>query len=95
MKKINTAIIGFGVVGKRRAKFIRKNKFYNLISISDIRFKKDFKKNKINYFKDYKKILYDKKINAVFITLPNYLASKVTTEFLSKKIHIKIYGITL
>ena len=88
MKKITTAIIGFGVVGKRRMKFIKKNKFYDLISISDIRFKKNFKKGKISYFKNYKEILNDKHIKAVFITLPNYLAAKVTKEFLNKKINV-------
>ena len=88
MKKITTAIIGFGVVGKRRMKFIKKNKFYDLISISDIRFKKNFNKKKICFFKNYKEILNDKRINAVFITLPNYLAAKVTKEFLNKKIHV-------
>jgi len=88
MKKIISAIIGFGVVGKRRMKFIKKNKFYDLISISDIRFKKNFNKKKIYFFKNYKEILNDKRIDAVFITLPNYLAAKVTKEFLNKKIHV-------
>ena len=30
----------------------------------------------------------DKHIKAVFITLPNYLAAKVTKEFLNKKINV-------
>ena len=47
MKKINVAIVGLGVVGKRRKEFIEKNKNYNLIAISDSRFKKDFKKKNI------------------------------------------------
>ena len=46
MKKINVGIIGLGVVGQRRKKFINKNKNYNLIAISDVRFKKNFKKKK-------------------------------------------------
>ena len=55
MKKITTAIIGFGVVGKRRMKFIKKNKFYDLISISDIRFKKILRKEKFLILKIIKK----------------------------------------
>ena len=39
-KKIKVAIIGFGVVGKRRKKYIEKNKKYNLVAVSDIQFKK-------------------------------------------------------
>ena len=57
MKKINTAIIGFGVVGKRRKLFIEKNKNYNLKYISDITFKNNFFKKKIKYFKYYNDVL--------------------------------------
>ena len=39
-KRISVAIIGCGVVGKRRKKFIEKNNNYSLIVISDIKFKK-------------------------------------------------------
>ena len=44
MKKINVAIVGLGVVGKRRKEIIEKNKNYNLKAISDSRFKRDFKR---------------------------------------------------
>ena len=37
---IKVGIIGFGVVGQRRKKYILKNKFFDLICISDISFKK-------------------------------------------------------
>ncbi len=48
-KKISVAIIGCGVVGKRRKKFIEKNNNYSLIAISDIRFKKkNFPKIRFN-----------------------------------------------
>ena len=41
-KKLITAIIGHGVVGKRRRNFIEKNKNYKLMYISDIKYKKNF-----------------------------------------------------
>ena len=44
--KINVAIIGLGVVGKRRRKYIEQNRYFNLIAVSDIRFKKNFIKKK-------------------------------------------------
>jgi len=69
-------------------KDIKKNKFYKLNCISDIRFKKNFKKNQIKYYKDYREILNNEKLNAIFITLPNYLAAEVTKEFLKKKVHV-------
>ena len=49
MKKINVAIVGFGLVGNRRKKYIDKNKKFNLKFISDNRFNKDFKR-KIFFF---------------------------------------------
>ena len=87
--KINVAIIGLGVVGKKRKYFIEKNKKYNLIAASDIRFKKNFIRNNILYFKNYNKIFrIKKKIDAIFITLPNYLSAKVTKIALKKGIHV-------
>jgi predicted dehydrogenase len=88
MKKINVGIIGLGVVGQRRKKFINKNKNYNLIAISDVRFKKNFKKKKISYYKNFKDVLKLNNIDAVYVTLPNYLASQVTINFLKKGVHV-------
>ncbi len=85
---INVAIIGLGVVGKKRKIFIDKNKEYKLIAASDIRFKKNFTRNNVNYFKNFKDIFKQKKLDAVFITLPNYLSSKITIVALKKNIHV-------
>ena len=87
MVKLSTAIIGLGVVGKRRKIFIEKNNNYKIIAISDIRFKKDFKKTDVLYFKNYKNLL-DLELDCVFITLPNYLAPIVTKEFLTRGINV-------
>ena len=87
--KLNTAIIGFGVVGKRRKEFIEKSKNYKLIAISDIKFKKNFQRKDISYFKNYNDIFKSSlNINCIFITLPNYLSVKVTKIALQKKIHV-------
>ena len=87
MNKISTAIIGLGVVGKRRKYFIEKNPNYKIIAISDIRFKKNFKKKNILYFKNYNN-LAKLNLDCVFITLPNYLAPIVTKIFLKKGVHV-------
>ena len=44
--KIRVAIIGYGVVGKRRRKFIAKNKNYSLVAVSDIQFLQNTLKKK-------------------------------------------------
>jgi len=87
MSKISTGIIGLGVVGKRRKFFIEKNSNYRITAISDIRFKNNFKRNNILYFKDYYSLLA-LNLDCVFITLPNYLASIVTKKFLKKGINV-------
>ncbi len=87
--KINVAIIGLGVVGKKRRKYIEQNRYFNLIAVSDIRFKKNFVKKKIYHFKNYNDIFNSNlNINCIFITLPNYLSAKVTKFALQKKIHV-------
>ena len=88
-KRISVAIIGCGVVGKRRKKFIEKNNNYSLNAISDIRFKKKkFFKNKIYHYKYYTDLLAERNLDAVFVTLPNYLASKVTIQCIKKRINV-------
>ena len=88
MKKINTAIIGFGVVGKRRKFFIEKNRNFNLKYISDVSFKGNFSKKKIKFFKYYDEIFKQKDLDAIFVTLPNYLAPIVTQKSLKNKLHV-------
>ena len=83
--RINVAIIGLGVVGKKRRLFIEKNKKYNLVAASDIRFRKDFKRKGILYFKNYDEVFkLDIKLDAIFITLPNYLSADVTIKAIKK-----------
>ena len=56
-KTLRTAIIGYGVVGKRRKLFVERNKNYKLLYISDIKYKKNIKSKTIIFFKNYKDIL--------------------------------------
>ena len=87
--KINVAIIGLGVVGKKRREFIEKNKNYNLVAVSDVFFKKNFTRKKVHYFKNFEDIFkMNNKPDAIFITLPNYLSTKVTILALKKNIHV-------
>ena len=87
MRQIRVAIVGLGVVGLKRKFFLSKNKKYQIKYVSDIKFKKKFTRSAITYFKNYKEIPF-KNIDAVFISLPNYLAPKVSIYFLQKNIHV-------
>ena len=86
--KIKTAIIGYGIVGKKREICINKNPHLELCAISDILFeKKAFSKNGIKYFKDYNDI-FQENLDAVFICMPNYLAAPITIACIKKGINI-------
>ena len=86
--KIRTAIIGYGVVGKKRKKFIDENSHLELCAISDISFKENSsKRNGVKYFKNYKNI-FNEELDAVFICMPNYLAKSITIESLKNNIHV-------
>jgi len=87
MNLLSVGVIGYGVVGKRRIQYILQNKKLKLRYVSDVKFKKNFSKNKIDYFKNFADLI-KKKPNLVFVTLPNYLASKVTRLCLKNKIHV-------
>jgi predicted dehydrogenase len=87
MRVLSVGVIGYGVVGKRRIQHILDNKNLKLKYVSDIEFKKNFTKKKVNYFINYLDLI-KKKPNIVFVTLPNYLAPKVTKLCLKNKIHV-------
>ena len=87
MRPLSVGVIGYGLVGKRRIHYILKNKKLKLRFVSDTKFKKNFSQNKVLFFKNYLNLI-KKKPDIVFVTLPNYLAPKVTKLCLKKKIHV-------
>ena len=86
---MKVAIIGLGQVGMKRRFFINKNNLFKLVAASDIRFKSKFStRGKINYYKNYNDLINNENLDAAFVTLPNYLASKVTIACLKKNLHV-------
>ena len=86
MQKVG--IIGYGVVGKRRKEYIDLNPNLRTLYVSDINFKGDGKfPDGVKYFNDYRKI-FDQNIDAIFISLPNYLAAEATIKGLENGCHV-------
>jgi predicted dehydrogenase len=88
-KKLNCLIIGCGLLGLRRAEYIKKK--VNIIACCDN------DKKKLNYFKkkyccisfsDWKKSLSLSDIDFVIISTPHYLLSRIAISALQKKKHI-------
>ena len=73
---------------ERRKYFIDQNDNFKTTCVSDITFAKAYEhKNGIKYFSDYKRLL-DEEIDVLFVSLPNYLAAKVTISGLNRNFHV-------
>ena len=86
--KINVGIIGYGVVGKKRALSIKKCDYFNLVAISDINQKNNPKDEKIKFFNSYLELIRQKNIKVVFICLPTKYAAKATTHAIKNELDI-------
>ena len=91
-KKINVAVIGCGVIGLRRIQHLPKE--FKLIGCADPKIK--LIKNKIQnnkklfLTKNWLEIIKLENLNAVIISTPHYLHSKILNESIKKNIHVFI-----
>ena len=86
---LKVGIAGYGVVGKRRREFIDKNPHMLTVAVCD----KNFSKGGVlsdgaRCYPDYKKLLDKESLDVLFVSLPNYLAAKVTIAGLKRGLHI-------
>ena len=87
-KKINVAIIGKNFGYKVIYKIIKKIKSFNLIAFC-FRSKPSSDLNKkIVIYKNWRKLLKNKKINAIIITSPPETHFKIINEAIKRNIHI-------
>jgi len=88
MKIYKVGIIGYGVVGKRRREYIDSNPNMKTHYVSDINFNSDGEfTDGVHFYNDYKKI-FDQDVDIIFVSLPNYLSSKVTILGLQNNCHV-------
>jgi len=94
--KLKVGIAGFGVVGKKRYHFLQENPHFETVAVSDIRFKdkgsfndsyKLMSENDVSIYYDYID-LFEKDIDVLFVSLPNYLAPDATIRGLRKGCHV-------
>jgi len=87
-KKLKVGIAGYGVVGKRRRVYIDENPHLETICVSDIAFPDSGKfQDRVDYFNDYKQ-LFQKNMDILFVSLPNYLAAEATIKGLEHGCHV-------
>ena len=86
--KLKVGIAGYGVVGKKRRKYIDENPTLKLVAVSDINFSNDGTfSDGVNYCTDYKKLI-EKELDILFISLPNNLAAEATILGLENNCHV-------
>jgi predicted dehydrogenase len=88
MEKFRVGIAGYGVVGKRRRKFIDLNPHLITVAISDVTFSGDgVFPDGVVYFDNYEKI-FNQQLDVLFVSLPNYLAAGATITGLENGCHV-------
>jgi predicted dehydrogenase len=86
--KIKVGIAGYGVVGKRRAECVKKNKHMNLVAVCDRNFKTvDKFDDGIYCYPKYNDLL-DHGIDVLIVCLTNDVAAEVTIAGLNSGMHV-------
>lgn len=85
MKKIRTAVIGVGNMGRHHARVY--SEISNLVAIADTapeRGKEIAKKHGVNFYRDYREMLDKERLDAVSVVVPTELHKKPTIECLRR-----------
>ncbi|MBH30550.1 MAG: oxidoreductase [Candidatus Marinimicrobia bacterium] len=86
--KLRAGIIGYGVVGKKRREVIDANDDLQTICVSDLNFKSNgIFSDGVKYYNNYNNV-FEQDLDVVFVSLPNYLAAKVTILGLENNCHV-------
>lgn len=85
--KLKIGIAGFGVVGTRRRVFIDQHPQMQTVAVCDQNFTGTTVLDKVRCHSSYHDLLKEP-LDALFVTLPNYLAAEVTIAGLEKGLHV-------
>ena len=86
--RLRVGIAGYGVVGKRRRQFIDQHPRLKTIAICDQIFSEPgTMPDGVHCYLDYRMLL-EEPLDVLFVSLPNYLAAKVTVAALQSKLHV-------
>lgn len=89
MKTKKIGIVGYGVVGKRRRQFIDLHPALETVAVSDTGFTPGVTHvDGVRAYHDHKKLLEEEGLDAVFVSVPNFVAPEITMAALKKGIHV-------
>ena len=91
MEKLKVAVIGCGRISEKHFKSIKTSEYAELTAVCDI--KADRAKAACEEFggrvyTDYRKMLYEEKLDAVHICLPHYLHAEASVAAFEKGVHV-------
>ena len=87
-KKFKVGIAGYGVVGKRRHKYIEQHPALEVVAVCDINFRsKGIFDNGVKFFTNYTDLIKES-LDILFVCLPNFLAAEVTIAGLHGNLHV-------
>lgn len=87
--RLTVGIAGYGVVGKRRHFFLDSNQYCQVVSVCDQKFESNGQfDNGIYYFRNYKEMLKESKLDILFVCLTNDVAAEVTIAGLELGLHV-------
>ena len=85
---LKVGIAGYGVVGQRRRQFIDQHPRLKTVAVCDQRFERPGTlPDGVRSFSDYRQLL-DQPLDALFVSLPTYLAADVTIAGLERGLHV-------
>lgn len=88
MKTLKVGIAGYGVVGKRRRKYIDEHPNLTTVAVCDQFFQgKGTMDDGVRYYPSYLELL-EEDLDILFVSLPNYIAAEVTVAGLKKNLHV-------
>jgi len=89
MDKVRVGIAGYGVVGKRRHEYLKKHPAVTVVAVCDQLFPTDQKQvDGIRCYPNYRDLLADQDIDALFVCLTNDLAANATIAGLQNSLHV-------
>lgn len=87
MKKFNVAIIGCGLIGKRRAKWVHEDPLSSLSVVVDVNQNAAIqlsKEYRCQWETDWEKVICDPQINVVIVSTPNHLLQPISCAALNE-----------
>lgn len=87
-KEFKVGIAGYGVVGKRRRKYIDLHPSFEVVAVCDNSFERNGSfDDGVRHYREYLDLLTEK-LDVLFVCLPNYLAPEVTIAGLESGMHV-------